>query len=121
VAGVSQTIRVRSIVGRLLEHSRIWFFANDGKPETYIGSADLMDRNLKTRVEVVCPILDSSHATYIRDVILEAYLRDTVRATMLRSDGTYVPIDAGGHPVIDAQTLLMSRKQRERLAASTSL
>ena len=84
VPGVSENIRVRSIVGRLLEHSRIyWFFANDGKPETYIGSADLMERNLKTRVEVVCPILDSNHGAHIRDVILEAYLRDNVRATML--------------------------------------
>jgi polyphosphate kinase len=118
VPGVSETIRVRSIVGRLLEHSRIWFFENDGKPETFIGSADLMERNLNARVEVVCPVLDSGIGAHLRHVVLEAYLRDNVRATMLRSDGTYEPIDPGGEPPLDAQTLLMSRKQREQLAAS---
>ena len=120
VPGVSETIRVRSIVGRLLEHSRIWFFENGGKPETYIGSPDLMERNLNTRVEVVCPILDPGLGEYIRQVLLEAYLRDNVRATALRSDGAYEAIDPGDEPPIDAQTLLMSRRQRERLATSAS-
>jgi polyphosphate kinase len=119
VPGVSETIRVRSIVGRLLEHSRIWFFENGGKPESYIGSADLMERNLNTRVEVVCPVLDPGLGEYVRHVILEAYLRDNVRATILTAEGTYEPADPGDAPPIDAQTLLMSRKQRERLAAET--
>jgi polyphosphate kinase len=120
VAGVSDTIRVRSIVGRLLEHSRIWHFENGGKPETYIGSADLMERNLNTRVEVVCPVLDPGLGEYIRYVILEAYLRDNVRAMVLNADGIYEPTDPGDSTPIDAQTLLMSRKQRERLASATS-
>jgi len=120
VPGVSENIRVRSIVGRLLEHSRIWFFENGGKPETYIGSADLMERNLNTRVEVVCPVLDPGLGEYVRHVILEAYLRDTVRATGLNADGSYEPIEPGDRPPLDAQTLLMSRLQRERLAASAS-
>ena len=118
VPGVSDTIRVRSVVGRLLEHSRIWHFENGGKPECYIGSADLMERNLNTRVEVVCPVLDPGVGEFIRHVILEAYLRDNVRATTLNADGTYDAVDEGDDPPIDAQTLLMSRKQRERLAAS---
>jgi polyphosphate kinase len=120
VPGISDNIRVRSIVGRLLEHSRIWFFENGGKPETYIGSADLMERNLNTRVEVVCPVLDPGIGEYIRYVILEAYLRDNVRATLLNSDGIYEAIEEDDSAPIDAQTLLMSRKQRERLASSTS-
>jgi polyphosphate kinase len=120
VPGVSETITVRSIVGRLLEHSRIWSFENGGKPEVYIGSADLMERNMNTRVEVVCPVLDPGIGEYIRHVILEAYLRDNVRATILNPDGTYEPVDAGDGPSICAQTLLMSRKQRERLASAAS-
>jgi polyphosphate kinase len=116
IPGVSERIAVRSIVGRLLEHSRLWFFENGGKPETYIGSADLMDRNLNTRVEVVCPVLDPGVGEYIRHVILEAYLRDNVRATSLAADGAYEAIDRRGATPFDAQTILMSRKQRERLA-----
>jgi polyphosphate kinase len=119
VPGVSENITVRSIVGRFLEHSRIWHFENGGKPETYVGSADLMERNFNTRVEVVCPVLDSGIREYIRYVILEAYLRDNVRATALTADGTYEPIDRGGATPIDAQALLMSRRQRERLPAAT--
>ncbi len=120
VPGVSEKITVRSIVGRFLEHSRIWHFENGGKPETYIGSADLMERNLNTRVEVVCPVLDAGIGEYIRYVILEAYLRDNVRATTLTSDGIYEPIARGSAAPLDAQTLLMSRKQRERLAQAAS-
>jgi polyphosphate kinase len=79
-----------------------------------------MERNLNTRVEVVCPVLDPGLGEYIRHVILEAYLRDTVRATGLNADGSYEPIEPGDRPPLDAQTLLMSRLQRERLAASAS-
>ena len=115
VPGVSEHITVRSIVGRFLEHSRIWYFENDGKPQVYIGSADLMERNLNKRVEAVCPVLDTELAQFLRHVILEAYLRDNVRARTLQSDGTYVPVERDGAP-FDAQYTMMSRRLRAMLA-----
>src|SRR5688572_6266563 len=114
VPGISENITVRSIVGRFLEHSRIWYFENDGKPQIYIGSADLMERNLNKRVEAVCPILDTELAQFMRHVILEAYLRDNVRARVLQTDGTYVPVERDGIP-FDAQYTLMSRRLRSML------
>jgi polyphosphate kinase len=91
VPGVSETIRVRSIVGRFLEHSRIFWFENGGHPRVYIGSADLMERNLDRRVEVLCPIQDRRITEHLRTVVLEAYLDDTRRALCLDSDGQYLP------------------------------
>jgi polyphosphate kinase len=114
VPGVSENITVRSIVGRFLEHSRIWYFENDGKPQVYIGSADLMERNLNKRVEAVCPVLDTELAQFLRHVVLEAYLRDNVRARVLQTDGTYVPVERDGVP-FDAQYTLMSRRLRSML------
>ena len=73
--GISETIRVRSIVGRFLEHSRIYYFENGGEPEVYIGSADLMERNLDRRVEVLCPVRDPDPDQHLRDVVLEALLQ----------------------------------------------
>ncbi len=115
VPGISDRIQVRSIVGRLLEHSRIWYFENDGEPEVYIGSADLMERNLNKRVEAAAPIRDPELAQFIRHVVLEAYLRDNVRARILRQDGTYEPVPSDGSP-FDAQLTLMSRRLRAMLA-----
>jgi polyphosphate kinase len=89
VPGVSETISVRSIVGRFLEHSRILAFENGGAPEAYIGSADLMERNLNRRVEALCPVRDETLRRYLRETVLDAYLRDTQRAWTLRSDGEY--------------------------------
>ncbi len=88
----SETIRVISVVGRFLEHSRIYAFQNGGSPEVYLGSADLMERNLDRRVEVVFPVDDRELSFYLRDVILPAYFRDTVNARLLLPDGRYVPI-----------------------------
>jgi polyphosphate kinase len=113
--GISENITVRSIVGRFLEHSRIWYFENDGKPQVYIGSADLMERNLNKRVEAVCPILDTELSQFLRQVVLEAYLRDNVRARVLQSDGTYGPVERDGAP-FDAQYTMMSRRLRALLA-----
>jgi polyphosphate kinase len=89
---VSSNIRVRSIVGRFLEHSRIFYFGNAGKEEAFIGSADWMYRNLSRRVEVVVPIKDAKVRGYFKDVVLDAYLKDNVNARELRSDGSYVRV-----------------------------
>ena len=89
VPGISDNIRVTSIVGRFLEHSRIYYFHNGGRPEIFLGSADLMRRNLDRRVEVLFPIEDSLLKKHLRDDILEIYLRDTVRAHCLLEDGSY--------------------------------
>jgi polyphosphate kinase len=115
VPQVSENITVRSIVGRFLEHSRIWYFENDGKPDVFIGSADLMERNLNKRVEAVCPILDTEIAQFMRRVILEAYLRDNVRARILQPDGSYAAIEDDNAP-FDAQYTMMSRRLRAMLA-----
>jgi polyphosphate kinase len=90
VRGVSDRIRVRSVVGRFLEHSRIFYFANGGDEEFYLGSADWMPRNLYERVEVMFPIKDPMLRDRIHHEILEAYLADNVKARVLRRDGTYV-------------------------------
>ena len=86
--GVSSRIRVRSIVGRFLEHSRIFYFENAGKPEIFLGSADWMQRNLYERVEVLFPLEDPQHCQRIT-AILSRYLADTRKARILGSDGTY--------------------------------
>ena len=78
--GVSDNIRVISIVGRFLEHSRIYYFQNGGDPEVYLGSADLMPRNLDRRVEVIFPVKEPAIRSYIRDAILEVELHNNTRA-----------------------------------------
>jgi polyphosphate kinase len=89
VPGLSDNIRVRSVVGRFLEHSRIFYFQNDGDEEIYIGSADWMFRNLDRRVEVVCPVTDPQLRLYLKDEVLNAYLRDNANARELQADGSY--------------------------------
>jgi polyphosphate kinase len=102
--GLSQTIHVRSVVGRFLEHSRIFYFANGGEEEVYIGSADWMARNLDRRVEVVAPVLDPQLKKYLKDTVLDAYLRDNVKARVMRSDGTYeMPPMAPGEEPFNSQ------------------
>ncbi|HEV2136006.1 MAG TPA: polyphosphate kinase 1 [Terracidiphilus sp.] len=90
VKGLSEKIRVRSIVGRFLEHSRIFHFANGGNDETYLGSADWMPRNLFERCEVVFPVRDATAMARIHNEILPAYLADTVKARLQQADGSYV-------------------------------
>jgi polyphosphate kinase len=104
IPGLSETINVRSIVGRFLEHSRIFYFANGGEDDLYIGSSDLMPRNLNRRVEVLSQVQDENLMNYLRDVVLETYLRDNVKARRLRSDGTYerIPVTAD-EPRVDSQ------------------
>ncbi len=90
VRGVSDRIRVRSIVGRFLEHSRIFHFANGGQEEVYLSSADWMPRNLYERVEVMFPLKDALNRERVRHEILDAYLVDNVKSRSLRKDGVYV-------------------------------
>ena len=87
--GISSRIRVRSIVGRFLEHSRIFYFENGGEPEIYLGSADWMPRNLYERVEVLFPLKDSGHCERVCTEILASYLADTRKARILGADGRY--------------------------------
>jgi polyphosphate kinase len=89
VRGVSDRIKVRSIVGRFLEHSRIYYFGNAGEEEVYIGSADWMPRNLYERVEVLTPLKDSMARERVRYEILEAYLADNLKTRILAKDGSY--------------------------------
>jgi len=90
VKGLSERIRVRSIVGRFLEHSRIFHFANGGNDEIYLGSADWMPRNLFERCEVVFPVRDPVALARIHDEILPAYLADTLKARLQQPDGSYL-------------------------------
>jgi polyphosphate kinase len=91
VRGVSDNIRVRSIVGRFLEHSRIYYFSNGGEEEIYMGSADWMPRNLYERVEVLVPLRDEVLRERVRREILDAYLADNRKARVLLRDATYIP------------------------------
>jgi polyphosphate kinase len=105
--GISDNIRVRSIVGRYLEHSRIFYFHNEGKQEFYCGSADWMPRNLFERCEVMFPVRDPQLKARLRDEILAAYLADTAKARLMQPDGTYLRArDGAAHP-FDAQEFFM--------------
>ena len=106
LAGVSDRIRVRSVVGRFLEHSRVYWFANGGQPEVYIGSEDLMERNLDRRVEALCRVREGVLADHIRTVALDAYLRDTERSYVLNGD-RYDAASANGGPSLNAQQHLL--------------
>ncbi len=112
VPGWSETVRVVSIVGRFLEHSRIFWFSGAGEDPArlYMGSADMMQRNLDRRVEVVFPIEDPALQARVRDEILDAYLRDTVNARQLHVDGTWRPVPtAEGAEPFDVQGWLMNK------------
>jgi polyphosphate kinase len=90
VRGLSDRIRVRSVVGRFLEHSRIYYFGNGGDEEIYMGSADWMPRNLYERVEVLVPLRDELLRERVRREILDAYLADNRKARILLRDATYI-------------------------------
>jgi polyphosphate kinase len=94
VEGMSTNIRVKSVVGRFLEHHRVYHFHNDGDPVVYLGSADLMDRNLDRRVEVLAPVLDARLKRWLYDYLLKVYLEDTTKSHVMQSDGSYTPPDA---------------------------
>ena len=104
VPGISENIRVRSIVGSLLEHSRVYYFENGGNAEVYTGSSDWMPRNLDRRVEVLAPVHDPGLRRYLKDEFLGSYLKDNIRARELLSDGTYRRVvPASGDDEFDSQ------------------
>ncbi|MGP8289408.1 polyphosphate kinase 1 [Vreelandella zhanjiangensis] len=104
--GISENIRVRSIIGRFLEHTRVFHFHNDGKSETWCSSADFMSRNMFHRVETCFPLLDKKLATRVRKD-LETYLVDNCQSWLLQSDGSYCLQDPGNGDAISAQETLL--------------
>ena len=111
VPGVSDNIRVSSIVGRFLEHSRIFYFRNGGQEEIYLGSADLMPRNLDRRVEILFPVEQPRLVRHLRDEVLQAYLADTAKARVLKPDGAYVRVrPEPGQPPLNSQAWLLGHQ-----------
>ncbi|MDD6182605.1 MAG: RNA degradosome polyphosphate kinase, partial [Lachnospiraceae bacterium] len=102
IPGISENIRVRSIVGNFLEHSRIFYFYNDGEEEIYMGSADWMPRNLDRRVEILFPVEDEKLKKQVFH-ILEVELMDNTKAHLLGDDGTYSKIDKRGKVLVNSQ------------------
>ncbi len=117
--GLSENIRVRSIVGRFLEHSRIFWFANGGEEDVFCGSADWMPRNLVERCEVVFPVTAPDLKKRLREEILEAYLKDNVKARLLLPDGEYVRASRTG-AVFNAQDYLMERSATARIEGTAA-
>ncbi len=110
IEGLSKNIRVRSVVGRFLEHSRIFYFENGGdEAEIYIGSADWMRRNIDRRVEIITPVKDENIRRYIKETLLDSYLRDTVNARILQSDGAYEQISGDGVEPFNAQMFFVGQ------------
>ena len=108
--GVSENIRVVSIVGRFLEHSRVYYFRHGGKEEIYLGSADLMPRNLDRRVEILFPVQDPKLIRHLRDQVLAIYLADNVKARQMLSDGTYRRLKPDpANPPMDSQAWLINK------------
>ncbi len=102
VPGLSENIRVRSIVGWLLEHSRIYYFLNGGNEEVYLSSADWMPRNLDRRVELLFPVEGEEHLNRLKN-ILRVLLSDTQKARIMDSNGVYARVDGRGKPAVNAQ------------------
>ncbi|MEA5077151.1 MAG: polyphosphate kinase 1 [Anaerolineaceae bacterium] len=112
IEGLSENIRVMSVIGRFLEHSRVFYFKNDGHEQIYLGSADLMSRNLNRRVETIFPIEDERHIRYLRDQVLETYLKDNMSARVMQPDGKYVRLHPhGDQPALRVQDWLMQHSR----------
>ena len=112
IPGISENIRVRSIVGQFLEHSRIFYFENGGNPEIYCGSADWMPRNLERRVEILFPIEDERLKEKAYH-ILEGELRDTLKASIMLEDGTYEKVDRRGKESYSSQDVFVVEAKEE--------
>ncbi len=112
---VSENIRVHSVLGRYLEHSRIYYFYNGGNEEIYLGSADLMQRNLNHRVEAIFPVEDPGHLRYLRDSVLESYFKDKLQTRVMQADGTYKRLrPKEGDNSLSVQEWLMSGPRVEK-------
>jgi polyphosphate kinase len=110
VPGISENIRVRSIVGRFLEHHRVYWFANDGDPDLFCSSADWLERNLLRRIEAAFPILDPKLAARVHEEALANYLADNTNAWELQADGRYVKVVSGsGELPHSAQASLLAK------------
>ncbi|PJK13783.1 polyphosphate kinase 1 [Lysobacteraceae bacterium NML120232] len=110
IPGVSENIRVRSIVGQFLEHHRVYWFGNDGQPELFCSSADWLERNLLRRVETCFPILDDKLAERVKSETLDNYLADTQNAWALQADGSYLRVAATENaPPHSAQATLLEK------------
>ena len=120
VPGHTDNIRVRSIIGRFLEHSRVFYFRDGESEDLYLSSADWMNRNMVRRVELAWPVTDEQQKRRIVDECLVAYLHDTVDAWELGPDGTYNRITADKKPSHGAQAALMARYGRNTKAAPTT-
>ena len=108
LTGVSENIRVMSVVGRYLEHPRIYYFANGGQSEVYMGSADLMQRNLNRRVETLFPIEDETIKARLVDEVLAISMMDNVKGRELQSDGSYVRLQPrDGETPLNSQNWFM--------------
>lgn len=122
IPGVSDNIRVISVVGRFLEHTRIYYFHNGGSDEIFLGSADLMSRNLIRRVEVLSPVEDRRLVRYLRDHVLEVYLSDNVKARVMQPDGTYLRrLPQAGDNNVNSQELLLLKKNGRTNHSHSSL
>lgn len=110
---VSENIRVISVVGRFLEHSRIYYFCNGGQEEIYLGSADLMPRNINWRVEVLFPVRDPEHVRYLRDDVLNTYLKANLKVREMQPDGSYRLLKPQGKEApLNPQEWLLKYHQR---------
>ncbi|HSC11436.1 MAG TPA: RNA degradosome polyphosphate kinase, partial [Rhodanobacteraceae bacterium] len=109
VPGISDNIRVRSIVGRFLEHSRVYWFENGGEPEIFCASADWMERNMLRRIEVYFPILDPELGKRVYDEALANYLADNTQAWNLLPDGHYERVTPGSNRPHCAQYALIDQ------------
>lgn len=114
ISGLSENIRVISLVGRFLEHSRVYYFNNGGQEQIYLGSADLMPRNINHRVEVLFPVQDRRIIRYLRDDVLQTYLIGNVKIRQMNPDGTYSHVpQAPGEPPINPQEWLIYHRLRK--------
>ncbi|MBL8218328.1 MAG: polyphosphate kinase 1 [Bryobacterales bacterium] len=112
ITGLSENISVRSIVGRFLEHTRIFYFLNGGEEEVYLASSDLMPRNINRRVEAIFPVTKPVFVRHLRDKVLAAYLADNVKARVMQTDGSYVRATrAKGEKPVNSQQVLLERKK----------